>query len=97
MNTAADEKVDFVEELRLRRWARINHVPPDDRDLSWNAIILDEMARRDEEIDDETRNLPFAGIAPIGEQRPKFHSAHDEGTGPRFLASPQRSGELYYT
>ena len=40
-------EVDFIEELRLRRWARENYVPPGRRELSWHPVILDEMNRKD--------------------------------------------------
>ncbi len=42
--------VDFIEELRLRRWARENYVPADERDVSWHPIILEEMRRKDGEV-----------------------------------------------
>jgi hypothetical protein len=41
--------VDFIEELRLRRWARENYVPSDQRDTAWHPIILEEMTRKDRE------------------------------------------------
>jgi hypothetical protein len=41
--------VDFIEELRLRRWARENYVPPPQRQISWHPVILDEMDRKDVE------------------------------------------------
>jgi hypothetical protein len=42
--------VDFIEELRLRRWARENYVPTDKRSTSWHPIILEEMTRKDREV-----------------------------------------------
>jgi hypothetical protein len=39
--------VDFIEELRLRRWAREHYVPSAERKLSWHPVVLDEMARKD--------------------------------------------------
>lgn len=51
MRTTPVSSVDPVEELRLRRWARENFVPPDNRDPSWHAVIQDEMRKRDEELD----------------------------------------------
>lgn len=42
-------ELDFIEELRLRRWARENYVPSPERDTSWHPIILDEMNRKDGE------------------------------------------------
>lgn len=41
--------VDFIEELRMRRWARENYVPATDREDDWHPVILDEMARKDVE------------------------------------------------
>ncbi len=43
--------VDLIEELRLRRWARENYVPSDRREPTWHPIILDEMLRKDEEVE----------------------------------------------
>ena len=42
--------VDVIEELRLRRWARENYVPSDQRSTSWHPIILEEMTRKDREV-----------------------------------------------
>jgi hypothetical protein len=42
--------LDFIEELRLRRWAREHYVPQNQRQLSWHAVILDEMDRKDREM-----------------------------------------------
>jgi hypothetical protein len=36
-------EVDFIEEIRLRRWARENYVPADERDGGWHPVILEEM------------------------------------------------------
>ena len=33
--------MDMVQELRLRRWARENYQSADQREQSWNAIVLD--------------------------------------------------------
>jgi hypothetical protein len=41
--------VDFIEELRLRRWAREHYVPTNQRDGSWHPIVLEEMSRKDAE------------------------------------------------
>jgi hypothetical protein len=42
-------EVDFIEELRMRRWARENYVPADKRDGRWHPIVLEEMSRKDGE------------------------------------------------
>jgi hypothetical protein len=47
MLSSVAAEVDFIEELRLRRWARENYVPRGQRQLSWHPVILDEMARKD--------------------------------------------------
>ena len=44
-----DADVDFIEELRLRRWARENYVPANDRNNRWHPIVLEEMDRKDVE------------------------------------------------
>src|SRR6516162_5738031 len=46
-------ELDFIEELRLRRWAREHYVPADERKRSWHPIILEEMLRKDEEVEPE--------------------------------------------
>jgi hypothetical protein len=43
-------ELDFIEELRLRRWARENYVSRDRRELSWHPVILDEMSRKEDEL-----------------------------------------------
>jgi hypothetical protein len=48
MSVAVD--MDFIEELRLRRWARQNYVPPEERDSAWHPVVLDEMDRKDVEV-----------------------------------------------
>ena len=42
--------VDPIEEIRLRTWARKNHTPAHQRDDTLHPIILDEMKRKDEEL-----------------------------------------------
>ena len=39
--------LDLIEELRLRRWARENFVPTDQRQTNWHPVILEEMDRKD--------------------------------------------------
>lgn len=40
-------ELDFIEELRLRRWARENYVPRDERATSWHPVIHEEMEKKD--------------------------------------------------
>jgi hypothetical protein len=42
-------EIDFIEELRMRRWARENYVPKVKRDGAWHPVIIDEMVRKDRE------------------------------------------------
>ena len=42
--------VDAIEEIRLRTWARKNYTPAPQRDDTLHPIILDEMKRKDEEL-----------------------------------------------
>jgi hypothetical protein len=53
MASAVMAEVDLIEELRLRRWARENYVPVESRSRSWHPVILDEMARKDEDVEPE--------------------------------------------
>lgn len=48
--TATDEGIDFIEEIRLRTWARQNYVPGEGRDENWHPVIHDEMRKADEGI-----------------------------------------------
>ena len=49
MPRSVGTEVDFIEELRLRRWAREHYVPPDRRESSWHPVIIDEMVRKENE------------------------------------------------
>jgi hypothetical protein len=53
MVSAVLAEVDLIEELRLRRWARENYVPSEQRSRSWHPVILEEMLRKDEEVEPE--------------------------------------------
>ncbi|SFJ01429.1 hypothetical protein [Planctomicrobium piriforme] len=55
-------ELDLIEELQLRRWARLNHVPAAQRSLKWHEVIHDEMTR----IDGEALG---ARIAPVKEAK----------------------------
>lgn len=50
MGSGVVADVDFIEELRLRRWARQHYVPVESREPSWHPIVLEEMGRKDEEV-----------------------------------------------
>jgi hypothetical protein len=50
MLSSVAAELDFIEELRMRRWARENFVPRSQRQLSWHPVILDEMERKEDEM-----------------------------------------------
>ncbi|HXG12692.1 MAG TPA: hypothetical protein VNK04_23240 [Gemmataceae bacterium] len=52
MTSSSSAELDLIEELRLRRWARENYVPRERRQTSWHPVVLDEMDRKDEEINE---------------------------------------------
>ena len=76
-------KIDLVDELRLRRWARMNYLPADRRSDAWHPVILDEMQVQDRENK----------IAP---RAPKWlsHVPHIESPAPMATLG---TDELYYT
>jgi hypothetical protein len=47
MTSGVMAELDFIEELRLRRWARENYAPRGARLTSWHPVVHDEMARKD--------------------------------------------------
>lgn len=49
MKSGVLAEIDFIEELRLRRWARENHVPSDQRERSWHPVVHEEMSKKDRE------------------------------------------------
>lgn len=42
-------ELDFIEELRLRRWAREHYVPATQRNDSWHPVVHEEMSKKDHE------------------------------------------------
>lgn len=46
----AGSDLDPISEMQLRTWARTNYCTPQDRESDWHPVILDEMARRDAEL-----------------------------------------------
>jgi hypothetical protein len=55
--------LDLIEELRLRRWARENYVPSDQRTGDLHPVVLEEMQQRDAERE--------AGLPRMHRQRAK--------------------------
>jgi hypothetical protein len=52
MLSSVATELDFIEELRLRRWARQNYVPRPERQHSWHPVVLEEMDRKDGELNE---------------------------------------------
>jgi len=50
MLSGVSAELDFIEELRLRRWARENYVPRGQRQTSWHPIVHQEMEKKDAEM-----------------------------------------------
>ena len=49
MFSSVMSELDFIEELRLRRWARENYVPCGQRQESWHPVVHEEMNQKDHE------------------------------------------------
>jgi len=47
MTSSVLAELDFIEELRLRRWARENYVPHGERKQTWHPVIQEEMEKKD--------------------------------------------------
>jgi hypothetical protein len=47
MVSSLGAEIDFIEELRMRRWAREHYVPRDRREATWHPVVLDEMGQKD--------------------------------------------------
>jgi hypothetical protein len=60
MATSPTTEIDFIEELRLRRWARENYVPQPKRDRGWHPVIHDEMGRKDGDLRSQSNSAPVA-------------------------------------
>ena len=76
--------LDITAELRLRRWARENHVPAHLRGPDWHPIVLDEMQARDAEIDALVlASQPDARYAPLEPTSTRLlHGPHGHLAGP---------------
>jgi hypothetical protein len=54
-------RLDLGRELGLRRWARANYVPPEQRPATWHPVVISEMRARDGEL---TEMSSPAQVAP---------------------------------
>jgi hypothetical protein len=59
MVSSALAELDFIEELRLRRWAREHYVPAHERLHNWHPIIHEEMEKKDFETGDSVASPAF--------------------------------------
>jgi hypothetical protein len=74
-------KIDFVRELRLRKWAREHFVAVEFRKPSWHPIVLDEMRIRDGELLEN----------PVGSIEPKIEFAVSSSHSEVFNSSIQEA------
>jgi hypothetical protein len=58
MVSSVSAELDFIEELKLRRWARENYVPRHERRTDWHPVIHEEMDKKD--FDQETVTIAYA-------------------------------------
>ena len=69
---ASPAPLDPVAELKLRRWARLNHVAAADRDPRWHPVVWAEMAARDREL----------AALPVDANRPRLRVDPATAGGP---------------
>jgi hypothetical protein len=60
MSSSVLAELDFIEELRLRRWARENYVPHGERKHTWHPVIREEMEKKDTETGVPSTNPAYA-------------------------------------
>ena len=94
MSVGNSNSIDLVEELRLRRWARLHHVSADERDRAWHPVILAEMERKDRDV--ETAEAAVSHYVPIAPRSPLTHQPH-EIEAPYFYTTPVPADQLHYT
>ena len=51
--------IDLIDELQLRYWARTNYVPAEVRAAELHPIVMDEMCRRDLELQETRTAAPL--------------------------------------
>jgi hypothetical protein len=60
MTSSVLSELDFIEELRLRRWAREHYVPRGQRQRSWHPVVHEEMDKKDLETGDAQATPEYA-------------------------------------
>ncbi len=63
MSSSVLADIDFIEELRLRCWARENFVPANQRNTTWHPIVLEEMGRKDGDMSTADVSLLLTTLA----------------------------------
>ena len=63
MSSSGLAELDFIEELRLRRWARENYVPSSRRQDNWHPIVHEEMEKKDLEAAPRANPAVYAASA----------------------------------
>jgi hypothetical protein len=69
--------LDLIEELRLRRWARRNYVPAEQRAGEWHPVVLDEMRAKDAEMPSRRIGARYAPLPPT-----QVNITHDRHEAP---------------
>ncbi len=93
---AAAQSLDFIEELVFRCWARRNYLPLELREPDWHPIVLEEMALRDRELEEEQEqraddlqtqavSWDFVPLAPTVMHY--VHPGHGEIREPHYLSA----------
>lgn len=92
---AVEGAVDFVEEIRLRSWARQHYTQPENRSDAWHPIVLEEMQSRDRELQtetvDDTTAIAFVPLVPTDQHR--VDPGHTELRGPNVNLAASTGGE----
>ena len=85
---SADPACDLLEELRLRRWARENYVPVERRDQTWHACVLEEMGRKDLEMQvaDEYVDVAQRIVPLVTQHGPALRGPHRDVVRAQVLA-----------
>jgi hypothetical protein len=60
MTVSVMAELDFIEELRLRRWAREHYVPRGQRKQTWHPVVHEEMEKKDKESGPRTVSPAYA-------------------------------------
>lgn len=78
--------VDIIKELRLRRWAREHYVSSAERSATWHPVVLEEMSRRDRELNPRSASPVGSRFVPLAPRVLHVHNAHAALPAPNFLA-----------